>query len=295
MDQVENLFVPDPPAGDRSYQIANTRFVQSAAGSAVASGLVIAGLSVLGNASTGNAAAAAITDSAGNQLLVSNPANTTVLWSSVSSLIDNAIGSSHGAILYRNAASWVPLAAAATGNVLTTQGSAANPLWAGGMTLLNTLTPSSVATVGDTTSFTAAYRNYLITFANLCPATQSVALWMRVATSGSTFISTSYLLNLAGGQSQNLSAIFLTLNNRVATNSLYGVNGNAWLFNAGSSVSLKSVVSNVSYLDSANNTGINLDAAAGLQQTATSPITGVEIQFSTGVIATGVIEIWGLN
>lgn len=53
------------------------------------------------------------------------PSSTTL-----TALIDNAIGSTQGDILYRNATSWVVLAPSTSGFVLTTGGAAANPSWA---------------------------------------------------------------------------------------------------------------------------------------------------------------------
>lgn len=47
----------------------------------------------------------------------------------VSGAILDALGSTQGQILYRNATSWVPLAPGTNGQVLTTGGAAANPSW----------------------------------------------------------------------------------------------------------------------------------------------------------------------
>lgn len=296
MDQVENLFVPDPPAGDSSNRIADTRFVQNAISASAGSTLSNAGaLSVIGNASTVAGPAASIADTGANQLLVSNAANTTILWSSITNYIDNAIASAQGDILYRNAASWVALAPGTAGFVLKTQGAAANPLWAGGLTLLNTLSPNNVATAGDTTSFTSTFRNYLITFNNVCPAIQSTMLLMQVATSGTSFItSTTYATNVNGISSVNISAIFLTGNASLATSLNYGVNGWAMLCNPSAAVGFKNVIANVSSLSSSNNTSLNVNTNAGAYTGTTAPVTGIQFVMGTGNIQTGTIEIWGM-
>lgn len=52
------------------------------------------------------------------------PSSTTV-----TALIDNAIGNTQGDILYRNSTVWTALAPGTSGQVLTTQGAAANPQW----------------------------------------------------------------------------------------------------------------------------------------------------------------------
>lgn len=71
-------------------------------------------------------------------------------FNSVTSVLDN-LGSTQGQILYRNASAWVPLAVGTTGQVLTTQGAAANPSWA---TVTGTGTVTSVDGSGGTTGLT---------------------------------------------------------------------------------------------------------------------------------------------
>lgn len=81
------------------------------------------------------------------------PSSTTL-----TALIDSAIGSTQGDILYRNASSWVVLAPGTAGQVLSTGGAAANPSWiaAGGTGTVTsisagtgiTLTPNPITTTG---------------------------------------------------------------------------------------------------------------------------------------------------
>ncbi len=92
---------------------------------------------------------------------------------SLTALIDSALGSTQGDILYRNSTAWVVLAPGTSGQLLQTSGAAANPVWAG-----TTTTPAagdsstaiattafvdglvgsnaSVATTGGSTTLTAA-------------------------------------------------------------------------------------------------------------------------------------------
>lgn len=51
-------------------------------------------------------------------------------WSTLSSLIDGAIGSTRGSVLYRGASGWAALAPATAGYVLTDGGAGADPSWA---------------------------------------------------------------------------------------------------------------------------------------------------------------------
>ena len=48
----------------------------------------------------------------------------------LSALIDRALGSTQGSLLYRNSTAWVPLTPGTNGQCLQTQGAAANPQWA---------------------------------------------------------------------------------------------------------------------------------------------------------------------
>ncbi len=83
----------------------------------------------------------------------------------LSALIDDAIGSTHGDILYRGASTWSALAPGSSGNVLTSGGSAANPSWSsagsgtvtsvtftGDGTVLSSTPSSAVTTTGTVTT-----------------------------------------------------------------------------------------------------------------------------------------------
>lgn len=81
------------------------------------------------------------------------PSSTTL-----TALIDNAIGSTQGNILYRNSTAWVVLAPGSSGQFLQTLGAAANVQWASGnagtVTSLTagsgiTLTPGTITTTGS--------------------------------------------------------------------------------------------------------------------------------------------------
>ena len=114
------------------------------AASAAASGGLspIADQTLLANTSGGSAA----------------PVSTTL-----TALIDEAIGNTQGDILYRNASAWVALAPGSSGQVLATQGAAANPHWipassGGTVTSVAVTVPANMAVSGSpvTTSGTLA-------------------------------------------------------------------------------------------------------------------------------------------
>jgi|SRR5882724_978927 len=85
-----------------------------------------------------------------------------------------------------------------TGQGVISNGAAADPSFKSGpWTLLNTLTASNSATLGDTTSITATYADYEIVFENILPATNTVSLNLQVHASAA-FQNTSYVTSSIG-------------------------------------------------------------------------------------------------
>ncbi len=83
---------------------------------------------------------------------------TAVSGESLSSLLDSAIGSTQGDILYRNATTWVVLAPGTAGQFLQTQGAAADPSWED--VNVSGLTWSNIA---GTTQAAVVNHGYLVT------------------------------------------------------------------------------------------------------------------------------------
>lgn len=93
-----------------------------------------------------------------------------------------------------------------SGQVLTSNGAAALPTWqpagSGAMTLLQTQTASSSATIDFTSNITSAYKTYLCIFQRVKPATDAVSLYLL--TGNGSFASTGYAWaneQTAGGSS----------------------------------------------------------------------------------------------
>lgn len=198
-------------------------------------------------------------------------------------------------------------AAATTGFILKSNGTLLAPSWAGGMVLLNTLSPSGVSSTSDTSSFSATYRDYLITFENVAPATQAQPFQMTLATSGSSFTTASYVstvvtnANITIAVDSFTSALLLSgsrATTAVASSTVYGLNGQITLFNPSSSVANKSIIGLSTYLASTNaalnTTTLAFSNIAGFY-TQASPVTGVSFAFLAGNIATGTIKIYGIN
>ncbi len=85
----------------------------------------------------------------------------------LTSLIDAAIGTTQGDILYRGSATWSVLAPGTTGQLLASQGASANPHW---VTASGSGTVTSVSWTGDGTIFTASADTPVTTSGTLTPA-----------------------------------------------------------------------------------------------------------------------------
>lgn len=84
-----------------------------------------------------------------NNSIVSNVSGATAAASgnTLTQVLDATAGSAQGSILYRGASAWVPLAPGSNGQVLTTQGASANPIWTSqGWTRIVRTTTQSVTT-----------------------------------------------------------------------------------------------------------------------------------------------------
>jgi hypothetical protein len=158
-----------------------------------------------------------------------------------------------------------------------------------GAVLLNVLTGSASASLVDTTNITSSYNDYMITFDNVIPATDSVGLYCQVR-SGGSFKSTSYL-NQAGGVT---TAIDLTSGSAtVSNNSSGGVTGTMYLRHVNATTNFKFCDGRTYGLLAS--TGIGANNPAGYWNGGTGAVDGIQFLFSSGNIATGVIKIYGLR
>lgn len=175
----------------------------------------------------------------------------------------------------------------------------------GGLVLLNTLTPNNVASTNDTTSFTSSYRNYMIMFDTVCPATQTTTLQVTLATSGSAFTTAGYVslaqidVNATVVTDTSTAALLLSgtrSTTQLQTSTVTGVSGFIKFFNPSSSVNNKAMVGEVNYptpgalgtatLAMATINGVYANAAA---------VTGINFAFNSGNIQTGTIKIYGMT
>ncbi len=158
-----------------------------------------------------------------------------------------------------------------------------------GTVLLAVLTASSSASLSDTTHITSSYDDYMITFNNLVPATNSVGFNCLIH-SGGSFPATTYV-NGAGG-----ATTFIDVTSAAATvvnTAGLGVSGTMYLRNVNSTSVNK-------FMD-----GRTYSATAGPSITAHNPVgywgggqgavDGLQCQFTSGNIASGNIKITGLR
>lgn len=300
--------------------LASTGLAQSGSTTVALSLASTAGLSVLGVGGTGSAVPAPITGTA-DQVLVVNHAGNTASFGAVNLATTAAVTG----VLPNSQYSSVNLAAGNVaggvqgllppGNLASTGGNAGqllaiNPAgttvqFVSGMVLLNTLSPNNVSTIGDTTSISAAFRNYMFTFENVCP-TGSAAFLMQVATTGNSFIGANYvsmnqvISSAIVYQFNHTGGVLLSGNNAstdVSTSTLYGVNGFVKMFNPNATTFRKQIVGETSYLASIGASGtttISQCVANGYYDGASSPVSAVQFLFSGSFsIQTGTIRVYG--
>lgn len=186
------------------------------------------------------------------------------------------------------------------GQALTSNGAGVDPSFkSGGWTLLNTLTASSSATLSDTTNITSSYREYLIEFENLVPATNSVTANLQVY-SGGSFQTTGYISSImyssstAVAASGQTTAVFLsTPSNISSTASVGGTSGYVQLSNP-SGTSFPKHIFGIG-VDVNGGTSIAYPHTTGGMWNNTAAITGFQILMSSGNIATGVVRLYGRN
>lgn len=271
----------------------------------------ISGLSVIGNAGSTLGTAVVIAAIGGSRVLVTDDAGpilafapqTTIVSQNLASAMNGVLGSTQGMITYRNSASWVALAAGTAGFVLQTLGSSANPQWVGSKVLLNTLTPTNVASTTDTTSLTSRYSRYEISFENVAAistATNTTGLQMRVSTSGTSWESTQYVSTMytnngtTGNRASTTTFVLVSDDTAGFATSTTGVSGVLDIFNP-SSDRRKMMNGRVTSIagGALSSSNVNHSEFASVWA-STAPVVGLAFQMTTGTIASGTIRIYGI-
>src|SRR5882672_3089659 len=160
--------------------------------------------------------------------------------------------------------------------------------------LLNTLTAAASATLGDTTSLTATFKDYEIVFENLIAATTTVNLEFQVH-SGGAFQATTYLSSTFGTNAtttilSNAATTYIpltptTIPSGGETSGTIKIYGPVNTTDGG-----KLVTGNMTSQGAAS----VIATVVGGFWNNTAAIDGFQILFSSGNITSGTVKIYGL-
>jgi hypothetical protein len=213
----------------------------------------------------------------------------------LTSIIDEMIGSTQGTILYRGASAWSALAVGTNGQVLQTQGAAANPEWVNpDRILINTLTASG-SSVTDTSSLTSAFSNYELEFLDV---TASTVTDLNIQFhSGGSYQSTNYNQTAVGRTNgavislENLGATQIYLTGQTGS-WLSAFSGTFRLRNPSGTVLNKLLYGTGGWFYSGP--GLGVCTSSGVWTGGTGAVDGIKIFPTTGTFSSGSIRIWGL-
>lgn len=181
------------------------------------------------------------------------------------------------------------------------------PLQTETMVLLNTLTPSGVATINDTTSIVATYDEYMIVLRNVVPATNNAGLLLRISQdAGATYKATTYdtmitgalVSGTASGAETEGTGYLLSGKNvvfdGVSNNASYGVSGLFYLHSPNNSTSRKMISGSVSWL-SGGVARREVGTIGGHYDGNNIAINALQFIFTAGNITSGSIKIYGIR
>lgn len=162
------------------------------------------------------------------------------------------------------------------------------------MVLINTLNPSNVATIGDTTSLTSTYSYYEIQFFNVIPATTNSNLELQVYTG--SYQATSYVgsLTYSGNAvvANESASTCILLTGGVSSTTAYG-GATGWI--------RVPVPSNTAYYKIWNGQSgcysgsyLFTNSFSGMWNSATTAVSGFQLLFSSGNITSGTIKVYGI-
>ncbi|MEO7398394.1 MAG: hypothetical protein ABIW84_07510 [Ilumatobacteraceae bacterium] len=216
-----------------------------------------------------------------------------------------------GDVIVRNASNVTArLAIGSTGKVLQSDGtdiSWQTPAGGGGaLVFLAAQTASASAQLDFTSFISSTYDEYMIELINLVPATNDVALRMRMGTGGGPTFDTGanygwgIFIARAGGSATTggeTGQTFIGLNYGaggtlgVSSSTNYGLCGHARLFSPQSTALYKIIEGDTSYLDAEP---FRIRAIVTGSYQSTTAVTAVQFYFSSGNIASGTIRVYGI-
>ena len=168
--------------------------------------------------------------------------------------------------------------------------------------LLSTSTVSSgVSEVDITSNIDSTYKNYMLTYTYIHPATDGQVLKMRVFNGGSINTSSQYLIGSkgrnSGGSDVNVNASDgdawdLGGGNGVGNANNEGISGFLILHNPSDTTFYKLIQANSVHLDSS---GVMIRAIDGCAVANTAAVDGVRFYFGSGNIDSGIFKLYGIN
>jgi len=171
----------------------------------------------------------------------------------------------------------------------------------GALVLLEQHTASASATLDFTAFVSSDYDEYLIELVNVIPATNGVALYMRMSTDGgSTYDSgANYSWEVdvwtasaeARTGATGDSKLQLTYTTHVSNDSHWGVCGKIRLFSPGSTALYKQIEGNYHFYA---NDPVRASSSCGGAYESTTAVDALRFLFNSGNIASGTIRVYGV-
>jgi hypothetical protein len=169
-----------------------------------------------------------------------------------------------------------------------------------GLVLLEQHTASGSATLDFTTFISASYDEYLFEFDHVIPATDGVALWMRMGTGGGPTFDTGAnysweaqvwsAATAAFGGSTGDTKLSLSFTTHVSNSANWGICGKLRLFDPGSAI-YKQVEGNFHFYA---NDPVRASVGIGGAYESATAVTAIRFLFSSGTIASGTIRVYGV-
>jgi len=179
----------------------------------------------------------------------------------------------------------------------------------GAITLLETQTASSSATLSFTSNIDDTYDEYVFKFYNIHPATDNVNFTVNFRDGGSSYDATKTSTSFASYQNEagdttgvNYEASFdlaqstgnqpLNAGGGVGGDADQSISGTLHLFNPSSTTFVKHYISNINF---SNNSDYTIQSFIAGYCNVTAAIDGVQFSFSSGNIDAGVIKLYGIS
>ena len=215
------------------------------------------------------------------------------------------VASKFGALIVQNTADdgYELLSSQGTSDqVLTSNGADALPTFQnakGSLTLLETQVASSSASIDFTSLITSVHKNYLIICSNVVPATSTAKAFVKFSTNnGSSFLGSNYDNHVTfiehgttGYAAIASDTVAIGISNAIGSAAIEGYSGNIFLFDPLSAVSVTKITMQ-GY--SRNASGVNIYNSGSGAHNGTDAVNAIQILFSSGNIASGVIKLYGI-